>query len=268
MYGRKLVEVNMGRIIAVANQKGGVGKTTTTINLSACLAEQGQKVLVIDVDPQGNTTSGLGIDKNNTENTVYELMLGEASIDDCIYKSVMDDLDVIPSNVNLAGAEIDLIDIDDREYILKKIVNSLKEKYDFILLDCPPSLSMLTVNAMTAANTVLVPIQCEYYALEGLSQLIKTINLVKQKLNPELEIEGVVFTMYDARTNLSLQVVENVKANLKQTVYKTIIPRNIRLAEAPSHGLPINLYDSKSAGAESYRLLAEEVIHRGEDEWQ
>ena len=268
MYGRKLVEVNMGRIIAVANQKGGVGKTTTTINLSACLAEQGQKVLVIDVDPQGNTTSGLGIDKNNTENTVYELMLGEASIDDCIYKRVMDDLDVIPSNVNLAGAEIDLIDIDDREYILKKIVNSLKEKYDFILLDCPPSLSMLTVNAMTAANTVLVPIQCEYYALEGLSQLIRTINLVKQKLNPELEIEGVVFTMYDARTNLSLQVVENVKANLKQTVYKTIIPRNIRLAEAPSHGLPINLYDSKSAGAESYRLLAEEVIHRGEDEWQ
>ena len=268
MYGRKLVEVNMGRIIAVANQKGGVGKTTTTINLSACLAEQGQKVLVIDVDPQGNTTSGLGIDKNNTENTVYELMLGEASIDDCIYKSVMDDLDVIPSNVNLAGAEKDLIDIDDREYILKKIVNSLKEKYDFILLDCPPSLSMLTVNAMTAANTVLVPIQCEYYALEGLSQLIRTINLVKQKLNPELEIEGVVFTMYDARTNLSLQVVENVKANLKQTVYKTIIPRNIRLAEAPSHGLPINLYDSKSAGAESYRLLAEEVIHRGEDEWQ
>lgn len=236
--------------------------------MSACLAEQGQKVLVIDVDPQGNTTSGLGIDKNNTENTVYELMLGEASIDDCIYKSVMDDLDVIPSNVNLAGAEIDLIDIDDREYILKKIVNSLKEKYDFILLDCPPSLSMLTVNAMTAANTVLVPIQCEYYALEGLSQLIRTINLVKQKLNPELEIEGVVFTMYDARTNLSLQVVENVKANLKQTVYKTIIPRNIRLAEAPSHGLPINLYDSKSAGAESYRLLAEEVIHRGEDEWQ
>ena len=258
----------MGRIIAVANQKGGVGKTTTTINLSACLAEQGQKVLVIDVDPQGNTTSGLGIDKNNTENTVYELMLGEASIDDCIDKSVMDDLDVIPSNVNLAGAEIDLIDIDDREYILKKIVNSLKEKYDFILLDCPPSLSMLTVNAMTAANTVLVPIQCEYYALEGLSQLIRTINLVNQKLNPELEIEGVVFTMYDARTNLSLQVVENVKANLKQTVYKTIIPRNIRLAEAPSHGLPINLYDSKSAGAESYRLLAEEVIHRGEDEWQ
>ena len=262
MYGRKLVEVNMGRIIAVANQKGGVGKTTTTINLSACLAEQGQKVLVIDVDPQGNTTSGLGIDKNNTENTVYELMLGEASIDDCIYKSVMDDLDVIPSNVNLAGAEIDLIDIDDREYILKKIVNSLKEKYDFILLDCPPSLSMLTVNAMTTADSVLVPIQCEYYALEGLSQLIHTVNLVKERLNPNLEMEGVVFTMYDSRTNLSAQVVENVKSHLNQKVYRTVIPRNIRLAEAPSYGQPINIYDPKSAGAESYLALAEEVIDR------
>lgn len=258
----------MGRIIAIANQKGGVGKTTTTINLSACLAEMGQKVLVIDVDPQGNTTSGLGIDKNNVENTVYELMLGESEIRECIHKSVMDDLDVIPSNVNLAGAEIELIDIDEREYILKKVTDELKDEYDFIMLDCPPSLSMLTVNAMTAANTVLVPIQCEYYALEGLSQLIRTINLVTKKLNPELEMEGVVFTMYDARTNLSLQVVENVKSNLKQTVYKTIIPRNIRLAEAPSHGLPINLYDSKSAGAESYRLLAEEVIHRGEEEWE
>ena len=258
----------MGRVIAIANQKGGVGKTTTSINLTAALAEAGKKVLVIDIDPQGNTTSGLGVDKNSTENTVYELMLGEAKTDECIYKSVMDGLDVIPSNVNLAGAEIDLIDIENREYVLRNIVNELKERYDFILLDCPPSLSMLTVNAMTAANTVLVPIQCEYYALEGLSQLIRTIGLVTKKLNPELEIEGVVFTMYDARTNLSLQVVENVKANLKQTVYKTIIPRNIRLAEAPSHGLPINLYDSKSAGAESYRLLAEEVIHRGEDEWQ
>lgn len=258
----------MGRIIAVANQKGGVGKTTTTINLSACLAEAGMKVLVIDVDPQGNTTSGLGIDKNNVENTIYELMLGEAELKDCIYQSVMEGLDVIPSNVNLAGAEIELIDIEEREYILKKIAGSVKEEYDFIMLDCPPSLSMLTVNAMTAANTVLVPIQCEYYALEGLSQLMRTIELVSKKLNPELEMEGVVFTMYDARTNLSLQVVENVKSNLKQTVYKTIIPRNVRLAEAPSHGLPINLYDSKSAGAESYRLLAEEVIHRGEDEWQ
>lgn len=258
----------MNRIIAVANQKGGVGKTTTTINLSACLAEAGQKVLVVDVDPQGNTTSGLGIDKTNIENTAYELMLGDAELKDCICDSVMDGLKVIPSNVNLAGAEIDLIEVDNREYILKNILDTVKEQYDFILLDCPPSLSMLTVNAMTAADTVLVPIQCEYYALEGLSQLMRTIELVKKKLNPSLEIEGVVFTMYDARTNLSLQVVENVKENLRQSVYKTIIPRNVRLAEAPSHGLPINLYDSKSAGAESYRMLAEEVIHRGEDEWQ
>lgn len=256
----------MGRIIAVANQKGGVGKTTTSINLSACLAEAGQKVLVVDVDPQGNTTSGLGVDKNNLENTIYELMLGECSIDECIIKNVLENLDVMPSNVDLAGAEIDLIGVDDREYILQKLINSVRDNYDFVIVDCPPSLSMLTVNAMTASDTVLVPIQCEYYALEGLSQLIHTINLVKKRLNPDLEMEGVVFTMYDARTNLSLQVVENVKENLKQTIYKTIIPRNVRLAEAPSHGVPINLYDPKSAGAESYRLLADEVIHRGEDE--
>ena len=256
----------MGRIIAVANQKGGVGKTTTSINLSACLAEAGQRVLVVDVDPQGNTTSGLGVDKNNVDNTIYEMMLGECSVEECIIKGVLDNLDVMPSNVNLAGAEIDLIGIEDREYILKKAINSVRDNYDFIVVDCPPSLSMLTVNAMTASDTVLVPIQCEYYALEGLSQLIHTINLVKKRLNPDLEMEGVVFTMYDARTNLSLQVVENVKENLKQTIYKTIIPRNIRLAEAPSHGVPINLYDPKSAGAESYRLLADEVIHRGEDE--
>lgn len=256
----------MGRIIAVANQKGGVGKTTTSINLSACLAEAGQKVLVVDVDPQGNTTSGLGVDKNNVENTIYELMLGECTVEECIITNVLDNLDVMPSNVNLAGAEIDLIGVDEREYILHKEINKVRDNYDFVIVDCPPSLSMLTVNAMTASDTVLVPIQCEYYALEGLSQLIHTINLVKKRLNPDLEMEGVVFTMYDARTNLSLQVVENVKENLKQTIYKTIIPRNIRLAEAPSHGVPINIYDSKSAGAESYRLLADEVIHRGEDE--
>lgn len=255
----------MGRIIAVANQKGGVGKTTTSINLSACLAEAGQKVLVVDVDPQGNTTSGLGVDKNNVENTIYEMMLGECTVEESILKDVLENLDVMPSNVNLAGAEIDLIGVDEREYILQKAMEKVRDNYDFIIVDCPPSLSMLTVNAMTASDTVLVPIQCEYYALEGLSQLIHTINLVKQRLNPDLEMEGVVFTMYDARTNLSLQVVENVKENLKQTIYKTIIPRNIRLAEAPSHGVPINLYDPKSAGAESYRLLADEVIHRGEE---
>ena len=257
----------MGRIIAIANQKGGVGKTTTAINLSACLAEVGQKVLTIDLDPQGNTTSGLGIEKNAVENTVYELILGENEINEVILKTAFENLSVIASNVNLAAAEIELIGIQEKEYILKRAVDEVKDNYDFVIIDCPPSLNMLTINAMTTADTVLVPIQCEYYALEGLSQLLHTVNLVKKRLNPELEMEGVVFTMYDARTNLSLQVVENVKSNLKQTIYKTIIPRNVRLAEAPSHGLPINVYDSKSAGAESYRLLAQEVIHRGEDEW-
>jgi chromosome partitioning protein len=252
----------MGRVIAIANQKGGVGKTTTAINLSACLAEAGKRVLVIDIDPQGNTTSGLGVMKDDIEKTVYEVMLQEIGLPDAIIKNIFDNLDIVPSNVNLAGAEIDLIDFENREYILKNEINKVKEQYDFIILDCPPSLSMLTVNAMTASDSVIVPIQCEYYALEGLTQLIHTINLVKKQLNPALELEGVVFTMYDSRTNLSLQVVENVKDNLNQTIYKTIIPRNIRLAEAPSHGLPINIYDSKSAGAESYRMLAQEVIDR------
>ena len=258
----------MGRIIAIANQKGGVGKTTTAINLSACLAEAGQKVLTIDIDPQGNTTSGLGIDKNSVENTIYELILEEVDIKEAIIDTEFEGLSIIASNVNLAAAEIELIGINEKEYILKKAVDEIREQYDFIIIDCPPSLNMLTINAMTTADTVLVPIQCEYYALEGLSQLLHTVNLVKQRLNSSLEMEGVVFTMYDARTNLSLQVVENVKNNLKQTIYKTIIPRNIRLAEAPSHGLPINVYDSKSTGAENYRMLAEEVIHRGEEEWQ
>ena len=256
----------MERTIVVANQKGGVGKTTTAINLAASLAELNQKILVIDMDPQGNTTSGLGVDKDGVENTVYEMMLGECSIEDAIVKSEYDNLDVLPSNINLAAAEIELVGIEEKEYILKKETDKVKEKYEFILIDCPPSLSMLTINAMCAANTVLVPIQCEYYALEGLSQLIHTIDLVRDRLTPELEIEGVVFTMYDARTNLSLQVVENVKNNLNQNIYKTIIPRNVRLAEAPSHGMPITSYDSKSSGAESYRRLAEEVIHRGEEE--
>lgn len=256
----------MGRIIAIANQKGGVGKTTTAINLSASLASLGQKVLALDLDPQGNMTSGLGVDKDEVESSVYDLIIGGAEIEECICKEVIENLDVLPSNINLSAAEIELIGVDDKEYIIKNAMESVKDNYDFIIIDCPPALSMLTINAMTTANSVLVPIQCEYYALEGLSQLIHTINLVQERLNPELYIEGVVFTMYDARTNLSLQVVENVKDNLEQTIYKTIIPRNIRLAEAPSYGMPIHLYDPKSTGAESYMMLAEEVIHKGEEE--
>ena len=257
----------MGRIISIANQKGGVGKSTTAINLSSCLGEMGKKVLTIDMDPQGNTTSGLGIEKEDQENTIYELLLEECSIEECIIELEFEGVSLIPSNVNLAGAEIELIGVEDKEYILKNQIDKIKNQYDFIIIHCPPSLNMLTINAMTTADTVLVPIQCEYYALEGLSQLMHTIDLVTERLNPELEMEGVVFTMYDARTNLSLQVVENVKNNLNQTIYKTIIPRNVRLAEAPSHGLPINYYDAKSTGAESYKLLAEEVINRGNEEW-
>ncbi|MHB8127985.1 MAG: ParA family protein [Mobilitalea sp.] len=256
----------MARIIAVANKKGGVGKTTTAINLSACLAERNKKVLTIDIDPQGNTSSGLGIDKNKLTNSIYQMMLGECTLEECRIRTTIKNLDILPSNVNLAGAEIELIGVEGREYILKKQVDKIREEYDFIIIDCPPSLNTLTVNAMTTADTVLVPIQCEFYALEGLTQLIHTINLVKQRLNPLLEMEGVVFTMFDARTNLSLQVVENVKSNLKQNIYKTIIPRNVRLAEAPSHGLPINLYDPKSAGADGYRQLATEVIDNDEAE--
>ena len=253
----------MGKTIAIANQKGGVGKTTTSINLSASLAAKGKKVLVIDTDPQGNTTSGFGVEKNDLDNTVYELMLSECSIKECILNDVIDGVSIIPSNVNLAAAEIELIGVDRKEYIVKREVEWIKDGFDYIIIDCPPSLSMLTINAMTTADTVLVPIQCEYYALEGLSQLIHTINLVKERLNPDLDIEGVVFTMYDSRTNLSMQVVENVKSNLSQKVFQTLIPRNIRLAEAPSYGMPINAYDPKSAGAEAYMQLAEEVINGG-----
>ena len=258
----------MGRIIAVANQKGGVGKTTTSINLAACLAEKGKKVLAVDMDPQGNLTSGLGVDKDSVEKSIYELIIGEVDIKEVINKEVLENLDIIPTSIDLSAAEIELIGVDDKEYILRNAIDQVKDQYDFVIIDCPPSLSMLTINAMTTADSVIVPIQCEYYALEGLSQLMHTIELVQERLNPELEMEGVVFTMYDARTNLSLQVVENVKNNLNQTIYKTIIPRNVRLAEAPSHGLPINYYDARSTGAESYQLLAEEVIHRGDEEWQ
>ena len=252
----------MGRVIAIANQKGGVGKTTTAINLSACLAEKGQKVLAVDMDPQGNMTSGLGLDKVSVDKTIYDLIIGNADVDEVLQEDALENLDILPTSIDLSAAEIELIGVEEKEFIVRDAIKDIRDNYDYIIIDCPPSLSMLTINAMTTADTVLVPIQCEYYALEGLSQLIHTVELVKERLNPELEIEGVVFTMYDARTNLSLQVVENVKDNLQQAIYKTIIPRNIRLAEAPSYGMPISQYDPRSAGSESYMKLADEVMNK------
>lgn len=250
----------MGRIIAIANQKGGVGKTTTAINLAACLAEKGKRVLAIDMDSQGNMTSGLGVDKDEQEYTIYETLLGECNIGEAMLVNVFDNLSLVPSSSNLVGVEVDFIDRENPQSILKGIVEKIRKKFDYIIIDCPPALGMLTVNAMTAAHTVIVPIQCEYYALEGLSQLIHTIDLIKKKLNKHLEIEGVVFTMYDSRNNLSREVVENVRENLDELIYDTLVPRNVRLAEAPSYGLPINIYDKRSSGAEAYRELADEVI--------
>lgn len=253
----------MGKIIAIANQKGGVGKTTTSINLSACLGELGKKVLVIDLDPQGNCTSGFGIEKEQIQNTVYELILNKCSVKNSMMEvKGIENVTIIPSNVNLAGAEIELLEFNEKEYILKNSIDYVKDDYDYIIIDCPPSLNMLTVNAMTTADSMLIPIQCEYYALEGIGQLITTINLVQKRLNSKLKIEGVVFTMYDGRTNLSKEVVDNVKNNLNANIYNTIIPRNVSLAEAPSNGEPITTYDSKSTGAESYRNLAKEVIEK------
>ncbi len=253
----------MGTVLAIANQKGGVGKTTTAINLSACLAEKGKKVLVIDTDPQGNTTSGFGLNKNELETSIYDLMLGENSAKECMVEvENIPGLKLIPSNIDLSGAEIQLIDENNKEYILRDAIDYVKDDFDYVIIDCPPSLNMLTINAMTTADSVLVPIQCEYYALEGIAQLMMTIDLVHDRLNDKLTMDGVVFTMFDGRTNLSNEVVESVKNSIQAHVYETIIPRNVRLAEAPSHGLPINLYDSKSAGTESYRKLADEIIAR------
>ncbi len=255
----------MGRIIAIANQKGGVGKTTTAINLASCLAEKGKKVLAIDMDPQGNMTSGLGIDKNDLEYSIYDAMCGNCNLGEALRMNIFANpklnISILPSSRELAGAEVDFLETEDKQFILKKLVRPLRKKYDFIIIDCPPALGILTINSMTAADTVIVPIQCEFYALDGLTQLMYTINLIKKKLNKPLAIEGVVFTMYDSRTNLSQQVVENVKANLDELIYNTLVPRSVRLAEAPSFGLPINLYDSRSAGADAYRALADEVIN-------
>ena len=250
----------MGKIIAIANQKGGVGKTTTATNIAAGIAEKGYKVLMVDIDPQGNATSGLGIEKTELDNTVYEMILGDCTFEECIQESVVENLWVLPSDADLAGAEIDMIGIDRREFVLKDIMDKKRRKYDYIIIDCPPSLNVLTVNAMTAADAVIVPIQCEYYALEGLSQLLHTIELIKDRLNKKLKIEGIVFTMYDTRTNLSLEVVETVKNNLTHKIYKTLIPRNVRLAEAPSYGLPISMYDAKSTGAVAYSNLVDEIL--------
>ena len=252
----------MGKIIAITNQKGGVGKTTTSINVAACLADQGKKVLLVDMDPQGNATSGVGIIRNELENTVYELLLGECESSECKAECAVENLDVLPSNANLSGAEIDLIGMENREFILKDALDQVKDDYDFVIIDCPPALNLLTVNALVAADSVMVPIQCEYYALEGLTQLLHTINLIQERLNDRLEIDGVLFTMYDTRTNLSAEVVENVKDNIHLHIYATIIPRNVRLAEAPSYGLPIHMYDKKSAGAEAYENLAKELIDK------
>lgn len=257
--------MNKVRIIAVANQKGGVGKTTTVVNLSACLAEQDKKVLVVDADAQGNTTSGLGLEKNKIENTLYNVLLGEISAKEALQETIADGVDLIPANMNLSGAEIELVALDEREYIMKECIKEVQDSYDYVLIDCPPSLGLVTLNALTAADTVLVPVQCEYFALEGMEQLFHTIGLVQNRLNPALEIEGVVFTMFDSRTNLSLEVVDEVKKVLKPSMYSSIIPRNVRLGEAPSYGLPITIYDSKSKGAESYRALAEQVINK---EWK
>ena len=256
----------MGKIIAIANQKGGVGKSTTAINLSACLAATGRKILVIDLDPQGNTTSGLGIERRELESSVYELLIDdEIKAKETVVTTDYDELRLIPSSEGLAGSEIELFELEDREFRLKTKLDSIKGKYDYIIIDCPPSLSLLTLNALTAADSVLIPIQCEYYALEGLSQLLKTVKLVQERLNKKLKIEGLVFTMYDGRTNLSAEVVENVRQTLDERIFETMISRNIRLAEAPSFGMPINYYEPRSTGAENYARLADELIKYNED---
>ena len=250
----------MAKTIAVTNQKGGVGKTTTAVNLSALLADMGMRVLVIDMDPQGNTTSGFGLSAG--DKCTYEAIMGRAPLKDCMHQTLVDGLMLVGSDIRLAGAELELVDVEQREFCLKRAIKAVQSEYDFIFIDCPPSLSLITLNALSAADTVLIPIQCEYYALEGVTSLMNTVNRVKHTFNPGLDIEGVLLTMLDGRTNLGLQVVEQVKKHFKHRVFATAIPRNVRLGEAPSHGLPIHMYDSRSIGADSYRRLAQEFLLR------
>lgn len=255
----------MGRIISIANQKGGVGKTTTAINLSTVLAKRNKKTLLIDMDPQGNATSGVGIEKN-LEKSIYNVLIEENSIGEAILKTNIKNLDICPSTINLAGAEVELVSMMSREMRLKEKLENIKNNYDYILIDCPPSLGLITLNAFTASNSVLIPVQCEYYALEGLGQLLNTVKLVKKHLNKDLEIEGALLTMFDTRTNLSKQVVDEVKKYFGDKVYKTVIPRNVKLSEAPSYGMPITVYDSRSKGAKCYDKLGKEVIKNNEEQ--
>ena len=249
----------MGKIISVANQKGGVGKTTTTVNLSTILAKKGKKVLLIDTDPQGNATSGLGVSKD-VELSVYDILIGDTEFDETLQETAIKNLKVCPSNISLAGAEVQLVSMMSREQRLKTKLDKIKDQYDYILIDCPPSLGLVTLNAFTASDSILIPVQCEYFALEGLGQLLNTVNLVKKHLNKNLEIEGALLTMYDARTNLSNQVVKEVKKYFEDKVYKTVIPRNVRLSEAPSYGMPITVYDPRSKGAKAYEKFAKELL--------
>lgn len=253
----------MTKIVAITNQKGGVGKTTTAVNLAACIALLGRRVLLVDCDPQGNASSGLGVNRKKSGLSIYDALLGQGEAARIIKSTSIPQLNLLPSNIELAGAEVELALVEQREYRLRKAIKEVRQYYDYIFLDCPPSLGLLTINALTAANSVMIPLQCEYYALEGLSMLVDTIQLVKRRLNPALVIEGIVFTMFDGRTNLSIEVVDEVKKHFSQEVYRTVIPRNIRLSEAPSHGVPIVQYDPKSRGSEVYRELAEEVLTRG-----